>query len=134
MCTYFGTAGNATGLETECQSMNCWINFKILTCWVFKAKKMKELNVFVAAWINLFCWSDHVLLIEKKKVVKVVILAFLFPFCWVFLLWKHFIMTFVKCFLFLHQWKWLCGFSPFILLMWLNDRFFLCWIILDFHE
>lgn len=67
MCTYFGTAGNATGLETECQSMNCWINFKILTCWVFKAKKMKELNVFVAAWINLFCWSDHVLLIEKKK-------------------------------------------------------------------
>ena len=67
MCTYFGTAGNATGLETECQSMNCWINFKILTCWVFKAKKMKELNVFVAAWINLFCWSDHVLLIEPRS-------------------------------------------------------------------
>ena len=65
MCTYFGTAGNATGLETECQSMNCWINFKILTCWVFKAKKMKELNVFVAAWINLFCWK------KKKKTVTI---------------------------------------------------------------
>ena len=47
--------------------MNCWINFKIFICWVFKAEKMKELNVFVAVWINLFCWSDHVLLIEPRS-------------------------------------------------------------------
>ena len=47
--------------------MNCWINFKILICWDFKAEKIKELNVFVAVWINLFCWSDHVLLIEPRS-------------------------------------------------------------------